>query len=269
MTKKKKLLILFFLLVSAFLVLGFDPRLETTYYDYTSEKIPEVFNNFRIVQISDFHLKKFGKKEEKLIKAVMDCRPDVIVLTGDMVDENHDDLAPLKELLQGISGKVPIYYVSGNHDLKPTATRQYEEMQELFQSHGVIDLDDKQEFITIGGSSICFTGSKWRSGYFSDYLPIADTEYFNILLYHGSDYFERLTDFGYDLILSGHAHGGVVRLPIVGGVFGNDGSLFPEYDAGCFTKGSCSMISSRGLGDAKIPRFYNRPELVCVELHSK
>ena len=269
MTREKKLWILFLLLVSVYVVLGFDPRLETTYYDYTSEKIPEIFDGFRIVQISDFHLKKFGKKGEKLVKAVVDCRPDVIVLTGDIVDEDHDDLAPLEELLRGISGEASVYYVSGNHDLEPAAARQYEKMQELFQSYEVTDLDDKQEMITMGRSKICLTGSKWRSGYFSDYLQIADTEYFNILLYHGSDFFERLAEFGYDLILAGHIHGGIVRLPFAGGVFGNDGSWFPEYDAGCFTKGSCRMISSRGLGDAKIPRFYNRPELVCIELHSK
>lgn len=270
---KKKIIIsinfILILFLALFVFFGLDHRLSTTCYEYSSEKIPKTFNGFSIVQISDLHLKNFGSHQSSLISAIEECRPDVIVMTGDIVDEDHSDLTPLSDLLEGIYQLAPVYFVSGNHDLMPEASSQYEQMQDLFREYGVIDLDDQNAFIQIGASKICFTGSKWRSKYVSDYLSDADQDYFNILLYHGSDYFPSLASFGYDLILSGHAHGGIVRLPFIGGVFGNNGELFPEYDAGVFSLEQSTLISSRGLGDSHIPRFYNRPELVCIKLRSR
>lgn len=258
-----------FLLLAAFLLLGLDHRLSVTRYEYSSEKVPEAFHGFSIVQISDLHLKEFGSHQKKLIDAIKSCRPDIIVMTGDIVDEDHTDLSPLNDLLNGIYQEAPVYFISGNHELIPEASSQYEQMQELFLQYGVTDLDDRHEFIQSGASRICLTGSKWRSKYVADYLPDADPEYFNILLYHGSDFFPLLASFGYDLILSGHTHGGIVRLPFIGGIFGNNGELFPEYDAGVFRLEQSTLISSRGLGDSYIPRFYNRPELVCIKLFHK
>ncbi len=252
-----------------FMIIGFDHRLETTVYDYTSTKIPEEFEGFRIVQISDFHLKEFGEQEQTLIEAIKGCAPDIIVMTGDIVDEDHEDITPLAQLLQGISELAPIYYVSGNHDLSKDAVTQYDQMQELFAAYGVTDLDDKQVTINRRSAQIRLTGVRWRSSYFRDYITRADQDVFNILLYHGGDYFELLSGYGYDLLFAGHLHGGVVRLPFVGGLFNNDRTLFPEYDAGAFETRNMSMVLSRGLGDSWLPRFYNRPELVCVELHAQ
>ncbi len=255
-------------LVAAFIIIGFDHRLETTYYDYTSEKIPEEFDGFRIVQISDFHLKKFGRAEKKLISAIADCEPDLIVMTGDIVDEDHENIEPLEQLVEGIHEFAPIYYVSGNNDLESSAVTQYDQMENLFANYGVTDLDDKQETISRKNAKIRLTGVKWRAQYFRDYIKRADPDYFNILLYHGGDYFDLLSGYGYDLLFAGHIHGGVIRIPFVGGLLNNDGNLFPEYDAGAYETTSMSMVLSRGLGGGVgVPRFYNRPELVCVELH--
>ena len=252
-----------------FVIIGFDQRLETTVYDYTSTKIPEEFEGFRIVQISDFHLKQFGTEEEQLIAAVEACAPDIIVMTGDIVDGEHDDLSPLAQLLAGIHDLAPIYYVSGNHDLASDAVVQYDQMQDLFLTYGVTDLDDRQETIYRNDAQICLTGVQWRDVYFKDYIPRADQAYFNILLYHCGDLFDLLSGYGYDLLMAGHIHGGVVRLPFVGGLVNTGGTLFPKYDGGAFENQYMSMVLSRGLGDADFPRFYNRPELVCVELHTK
>ena len=252
-----------------FVIIGFDQRLETTVYDYTSTKIPEEFEGFRIVQISDFHLKQFGTEEEQLIAAVEACAPDIIVMTGDIVDGEHDDLSPLAQLLAGIHDLAPIYYVSGNHDLASDAVVQYDQMQDLFLTYGVTDLDDRQETIYRNDAQICLTGVQWRDVYFKDYIPRADQAYFNILLYHCGDLFDLLSGYGYDLLMAGHIHGGVVRLPFVGGLVNTEGTLFPKYDGGAFENQYMSMVLSRGLGDADFPRFYNRPELVCVELHTK
>lgn len=261
----KCLLVVLILLV----IIGFDQRLETTMYDYTSAKIPEEFEGFRIVQISDFHLKQFGNEEEQLIAAIEACAPDIIVMTGDIVDGEHEDLSPLAQLLAGIHDLAPIYYVSGNHDLASDAVAQYDQMQDLFLTYGVTDLDDRQETIYRNDAQIRLTGVQWRDVYFKDYIPRADQAYFNILLYHCGDLFDLLSGYGYDLLMAGHIHGGVVRLPFVGGLVNTGGTLFPKYDGGAFENQYMSMVLSRGLGDADFPRFYNRPELVCVELHTK
>lgn len=258
-----------FALLFILLIIGLDPRLETTTYHYSSEKIPVEFDGFRIVQISDFHLKKFGKNEQTLIRAIKACDPDIIVMTGDIIDEDHQDLTPLKDLLTGIQDLAPIYYVTGNHDLDIGAYDLYQQTLDLFETCGVVHLDDRREVIEQGDASICLTGSKWRSRYFTTYLENGEKDAFNILLYHGSNYFPALANYNYDLILAGHLHGGVIRIPGIGGLLSNEGSLFPEYDAGVHQIGSSTLISCRGLGDTLIPRFFNRPELVCVTLHTK
>ena len=255
--------------VIVFVVLGFDRRLETTVYDYTSAKIPEEFEGFRIVQISDFHMKEFGKEEKTLISAVKACAPDIIVMTGDIVDGDHEDLTPLAQLLEGIHDAAPVYYVSGNHDLDKDAVEQYDQMEAMFATYGVTDLDDRQEIIRRNSAEIRLTGVRWSSKYFRDYIERADQDYFNILLYHDGSYFDLLSGYGYDLLLAGHTHGGVVRIPFVGGLLSDDLTFFPQYDGGAFENRDMSMVLSRGMGDELIPRFYNRPELVCVELHAQ
>lgn len=265
----RRLIKLLFIAAAIFIVLGLDPRLQTTSYEYSSPKVPLSFDGFTIVQLSDFHLKKFGNRQDALIRAVQNCQPDIIVLTGDVVDGNHRDIAPLADLLEGICPIAPVYYISGNHDRETDAFLMRREMERLFDSWGVVNLDDQSEELVRDNDSILLTGLGWHSRYFGQYLEPADTDRFNILLYHGSDFFPGLAPYGYDLILAGHIHGGIVRLPFVGGVFSNDGSLFPYYDAGAFQLGDSTMISSRGLGDARIPRFYNRPEVVSVTLHAK
>lgn len=265
----KRLLQLFLVVTLVYMIIGFDQRLETTYYDYTSTKVPEEFEGFRIVQISDFHLKRFGDGEENLIAAIAECAPDIIVMTGDIVDEDHEDITPLVQLIEGIHELAPIYYVSGNHDLDRDAIAQYDRMQNLFMNYGVTDLDDQQEIIRRNNAQIRLTGVQYRSVYFKDYINSANQNYFNILLYHDGSLFDLLSGYGYDLLFAGHIHGGVVRIPTIGGILGPDETFFPQYDAGAYENQNMSMVLSRGLGDARLPRFYNRPELVCVELHAQ
>lgn len=256
------------LFVLAFFCLGFDGRLETTYYTVQSERLPASFDGFRIVLLTDFHLKEFGRNEEPLIQAVRDCEPDLIALCGDIIDDDHDSIQPLDDLLKGIAPLAPVFFVSGNHEFEASGKPipKYQEMKALFSRYGVTDLDDDSTLLSRGNDSIRLSGRKWRSRQVTDGLKQADPEYFNILLFHGGNSFDKLSPYGYDLILSGHTHGGVVRLPFLGGVFSNTGTLFPKYDAGLFQENGSTMVLSRGLGDARLPRFYNRPETVCVTL---
>lgn len=269
--KKKKLkwkiILLISLLFSIYVIIGFgQTKLEVTEYIYQSEKIPEKFDNYKIVLISDLHHKNFGRHQSKLIRTIKNANPDLILLTGDIVDGNHTDMTGIEDFLQGISSIAPGYYVSGNHETDRRARKQYDELKYLFAKYGVVDLDNASTEIKRGESSIYLHGQKYCAGFVEELLKHADEEKFNILMYHCSNSFDSIYDFGYDIIMSGHTHGGIVRLPFVGGLISNSRSLFPKYDGGKFVKGTCTLISSRGLGDADIPRFYNPPEVVVVTL---
>lgn len=271
MNKTKKIILTACILcVLLFLIIGLNPFLQTTEYVYESSEIPAAFDNYKICHISDLHCKSFGKENEKLLAAIDEMNPDIVVLTGDIVDEDHDDLSAVKNLFVGLKDrKLATYYITGNHELEEDATRQYEELLSLMAIYGVTDLDDKSETISIGEDSIYLTGSKWYSRYVINFLNPTTPEGFHILLYHGTDFFDLISDYNYDLILSGHIHGGIIRLPFINaGLLGNSGEFFPKYVSGVYQNGkeTCTMIASRGLGDAFLPRFYNRPELICITL---
>lgn len=253
-----------------FVILGLNPTLQTTEYIYESAEIPASFDGYTICQISDLHCKSFGKNNQKLLTAIHDMNPDIIVLTGDIVDEDHDDLSSVEALFQGIQeANIPCYYITGNHELEDDAIVQYTELLRLIDEYNIINLDDKTEILTKGEDSISLTGGKWYSRYIVNFLVPTVPEGFHILLYHGTDFFDLIKDYNYDLILSGHIHGGIIRLPFINkGLFGNSGEFMPEYVSGIYqdVKENCTMIASRGLGDAFLPRFYNRPELVRITL---
>ena len=254
------------LVILIYIVSGFINPLQVTHYSYSSSKIPDGFENFRIVQISDFHCKEFGDKESNLINAIKNENPDIIVFTGDSIDDKHP-IDNYRYLLEGIYKIAPIYYVTGNHEYDKAAP--YEEMLELHKKYRVKDLNDIDAIITHNGDAILLSGM--------DYLPVlnghnlnidyANTSIFNMLLYHGTDRFDGIAPYNYDLVLSGHTHGGIICLPFIGGILTNEGELFPKYDSGVYTSGVSTMISSRGLGEATIPRFHNPRELVCITLH--
>ena len=137
------------------------------------------------------------------------------------------------------------------------------------EKYHINDLNDASAVIEHNGDSILLSGLDFRltmQGLRSK-IDYANTSMFNILLYHGTDKFDGIAPYNYDLVLSGHTHGGIVCLPFVGGIITNEKELFPKYDSGIFTSGLSTMISSRGLGDAAIPRFHNPREVICITLH--
>ncbi len=257
------------LILVIFLAFGFNSSLEVTEYSYTNAKIPSEFDGYRILQISDYHNKDFGDNQASFIKAVEQANPDIIVLTGDIVDEDHEDIIASKEMTEGMADIAPTYYITGNHELKPEAEKQYEMYKQVMTDSGVVHLDNQSVYLTEGDSSIILHGKQYYAHYIDLYLEPADTDEFNILLYHGSDNFDEIAPMNYDLVLSGHAHGGVIILPFVGGLIGNEGDLFPKYDFGMFENGNSTLIANRGVGDAEIPRFFNPPEITVVTLHSE
>lgn len=265
--KKSTIFLIILVLLLLYIVSGFYNPLTITEYTYTSSKIPNSFDGFRITQISDFHCKDFGYQEEDLIQAIRDTEPDIIVFTGDSIDDEHpiDNYA---YLLEGIYGLAPIYYINGNHEYDKTAPLQ--EMYALHNKYEVIDLNDNSTILNRGNGTILLSGLDFRMTMMNlrNDIKYANTSYFNILLYHGTDKFDGIAPYNYDLVLSGHTHGGIVCLPFIGGIITNQKELFPKYDSGIFTVEHSTMISSRGLGDASVPRFHNPREVVCITLHS-
>lgn len=272
MEKKKKSKALYICLciimaILLFLAAGFYNELEVTNYTYASKQLPPEFDGFKIVLISDLHCSVFGENQEQLIQAVKDANPDMIALTGDILDSKHTQLVGIEPLLKGIQNVAPAYAVSGNHEL--AVPDLHNQLLNLYKTYGVTNLDDQSTIIERNGSIIQLHGLKWYWD-ITQTLPVSDTSVFSILLFHGTNGFDIVKNYHYNLVLTGHTHGGIIRLPFLGGIIGNAGEFFPKYDSGLFTENDSTMISSRGLGEAPpVPRFYNRPELICITLTTK
>lgn len=252
------------------IIVGFHTPLIKKEYTISSSKIPTEFNDFVIVQLSDFHCNEFGRSEEELINLIRDAHPNIIVLTGDFVDSNPShDFSNVKTLYAGISLIAPTYYITGNDEYYTNAP--FNQMLALLDYYNICYLNNQTIKLNKNGSSILLSGLddlESKEG-LKNQLGYADPNYYNILLYHRSDKFDFVSDYNYDLVLSGHSHGGIVRMPFVGGIFGNENVLFPKYDYGLFQKNNSTMIVSSGLGDSSIPRFNNPYEIVCITLQSE
>ena len=262
-----------------------NKHLETTHYTYAAELLGADLEGYRIVQISDLHNAKFGKDNQKLVDRIRECEPDMIVLTGDLVDSNHTNVDRAVQFVDEIVKICPVYYVTGNHEYWLEAS-EYDELISGLADAGVVILDDQVVEVSRGDAKFRLVGLDDRSlsdGTLGTLLndqagqkeETADNENsekkeFTVVLAHEPQYLAKYAGIGVDLVLSGHAHGGQFRLPFVGGIVAPDQGFFPEYTAGEYYMNGTEMIVSRGLGNSVIPvRLFNYPEIVCVELKTK
>lgn len=266
-------------------------HLETTYYTYKAEQLGADLEGYRIVHISDLHNVKFGKNNQKLVDRIRECEPDMIVLTGDLVDSNHTNVDRAVQFVDEIVKICPVYYVTGNHEYWLEKS-EYDELMDGLVSAGVVILDNQVVEISRGDAKFRLVGLDDRSladGTLEALLSdesirnnqaeqkeeIADNEdsgekELTVVLAHEPQYLARYAGTGVDLVLSGHAHGGQFRLPFVGGIVAPDQGFLPEYTAGEYYMNGTEMIVSRGLGNSVIPvRLFNYPEIVCVDLVGK
>lgn len=266
-------------------------HLETTYYTYKAEQLGADLEGYRIVQISDLHNVKFGKNNQKLVDRIRECEPDMIVLTGDLVDSNHTNVDRAVKFVDEIVKICPVYYVTGNHEYWLEKS-EYDELMDGLVSAGVVILDNQVVEISRGDAKFRLVGLDDRSladGTLEALLSdesirnnqaeqkeeTADNEdsgekELTVVLAHEPQYLARYAGTGVDLVLSGHAHGGQFRLPFVGGIVAPDQGFLPEYTAGEYYMNGTEMIVSRGLGNSVIPvRLFNYPEIVCVDLVGK
>ena len=257
-----------------------NTALKLNHFTISSDKLPEVFNKYRIAHISDLHNTKIGKDNEKLLDMLRGANPDIIAITGDLIDSRNTDIDIALQFTKAAIEIAPCYYVTGNHEARTSA---YDELKKGLTEQGVIILEDECIELERTGETITLLGVNdptFQTNYlFGDsetmmkhkLQEIANVEKgFTILLSHRPELFETYADNNIDLVLSGHAHGGQFRLPFVGGLIAPNQGLFPKYDAGIYTKENTNMIVSQGIGNSILPfRFNNRPEVILIELESK
>lgn len=270
--RRRALLLLTVLIAAAaYFVYDSASNIEVTHYEVKSEKLPDEFDGFRIVQLSDFHGADFAEELSELVRAET---PDIIVITGDILTEKTE-LPQVEKLLRSISGLAPVYFISGNHDFGSGAI---DEISEMLADYGVRYLRNGYVNIEKNGARIVLAGVEDPNSYAD--MPSPDEvakrlreEYphdYAVLLGHRNYWAEEYPALPVDLILCGHAHGGLIRLPGVGGLISTDRTLFPDYDGGMYDCGGYTLIVSRGLGNSvSVPRLFNRPELVCVTLSAE
>lgn len=258
---------------AAFLIKDSREDLEISRYEVNSKKLPESFDGFKIVQLSDLHGAEFGEDGMGLVEKVKELEPDIIALTGDFVTD-EGDLAAVKKLAGRLTELCPVYFVSGNHEFGSGLAIK---VRNILERAGVKYLSNEYLTISRGEDEILLGGVEDPLAYADMLSPDelaqkmndAAPDAFKILLGHRNYWMTEYPELPVDLIFCGHAHGGLIRIPGVGGLIGTDRRLFPDFDAGEYNNGRYTLIVSRGLGNSvPIPRVFNRPEIVCVELSS-
>lgn len=282
MKKKKLLVILSTVLAVIILMISLvawgNKALELNEITIDSENLPEAFEGFRIAHVSDLHNDEFGKDNIKLLKLIENADPDIIAVTGDIIDSYTTDVEIALSFMEKAQQIAPCYYVNGNHEGR--VPDDYQTLKEGLEACGVTILENESLLLEKAGECIRLTGVS-DPGFETDYLYgdtegvmrrhltelIADNENFNLLLSHRPELLGVYADFDVDLVLSGHAHGGQFRLPFVGGLYAPNQGLMPEIDAGLYTEDNTKLIVSRGIGNSLFPfRLNNRPEVILVTL---
>ena len=258
-------------------------------YTVVSAKLPEEFDGFKIVFLTDLHCNEFDYQNKALIDMIDGCSPDAVFVGGDMLVSRVDSSYEVAlDLMRELSRRYRIYYADGNYEMRLKRNEEvygvaYKEYVHQLKECGVVHLSNESIMVDSGISAICLTAYDMEEKQYrkfhpappsleemSDALGDADPEFFQVLLAHNPNYFRQYSKWGCDLVLSGHFHGGMVRLPKIGGVISPQFQLFPKYDAGEYQIGTSIMILSRGLGNHSIKiRLLNRPEVSCITLKKK
>lgn len=273
------------------IVIMFDSRMIVRRYEIDS---PKVETPICIALITDLHSCKYGKKQTKLLDAIYAESPDLVLLGGDIFDDVIED-TNTELFLAGISEKYPCYYVTGNHEYW-SGQAKFSAKIDILNKYNIVILAGASEVVEVNGESINLCGVNDPDAYmveidsetdpqayveaqnrkevtFTQQLDnvssVSENGNFTLLLSHRPEFFEQYTDYNFDLVLSGHAHGGQWRVPLVlNGLYAPDQGVFPEYAGGRYEQDGTTMIVSRGLARESTwaPRVFNRPELVIVDI---
>lgn len=243
-------------------------------YSIESEKLPSAFDGFRIAQVSDLHNDELGVGNSRLVAKLEETDPDIIVITGDLIDRTRTDILVAVDFAKKATCIAPTYYVSGNHE-SVLSQEEYDDFCAQLTGVGVTVLENTSAVIEKDGEFITIVGvGDQNFGYEpsnAELLALKGDEYdFSLLLAHRPRDFYQYATCGFDLVLSGHLHGGQFQIPFFGGLYAPSYGLFPEYDGGVYERGESVMVVSRGVGNSNFPiRFNNPREIVLVELVKK
>ncbi|MBD5084286.1 MAG: metallophosphoesterase [Clostridiales bacterium] len=253
--------------------------LQVTHTEAALDGLPAGFDGYKIVHLSDLHGHEYGENSEKLLSLVGEQKPDLIVITGDLIDQ-EGQLQMIPALAKGLAAIAPTYYVTGNHEWG-LGTGTVKELKGVLAQCGVTPLSNQYEILERNGAQMVLAGVDDPNGYADQITPeelYARIEnnapgLFTLLLAHRNDRFGQYANAGYDFVMSGHGHGGIVRLPFLGGLVGTNRQFFPKWTSGIYTLGDSTLFVSRGLGNNTVPfqgfRVFNRPELAVVTLKMK
>lgn len=274
---KKKILcgsVIGILLLIIVWVIWTNVNFTTTQLTITNQKIPTSFEGYKIAEIADLHNHQWG---DRLISRLKKEQPDMIAIAGDFVDSSHTDFDVAMEFIEQAKDIAPIYYVTGNHE---AWLSNYSELESKLIAAGVHMMDDTSEWIEKDGAKINLIGIQdpdfveqntfegiQESIVTTKLEPMLSEDHYNIVLCHRPELFKGYVATGADLVLTGHAHGGQVKIPFVGGLIAPNQGLFPDYTEGIYHENNTDMVVSRGLGNSIIPvRINNMPELVSITL---
>lgn len=272
---KKKLFIpvtLVFLLLAGWIAWG-NKALTVTELTVSSADLPESFSGLRIAHISDLHNAEFGEGNEKLLALIKAQEPDIIVITGDLIDSRRTDVGIALEFAEKARNIAPVYYTPGNHEAR--IPEEYAILTDGLREYGITVLEDETVVLEKDGDAICLAGmvdhdffrgltdeEKEENVRSRLSALLAEREEYTLLLAHRPEFFEIYAACGADFTMSGHVHGGQIRLPLIGGL-----ASFGRPDAGLYTDGDAAMAVSRGLGNSLFPfRVNNCPEVAMIIL---
>ena len=282
-TKKKRkkakiiltVFILFILAFCGYIVIG-ENIIVVTNYNISTDKTDE---SFQFVLISDLHNKEFGKNNERLVSKIKEQNPEFIAVVGDLNLKQENNTEVAVNLIKELVKIADVYYTPGNHE---TSSAYYSKIISEIEDAGAINLINKSAYRKIGDSNILIGGLKQfpffeydmpdyenvERYFFDDFLE-KQKECFSILLCHYPEvYIWKLKDYDIDLLLCGHTHGGIIRIPFLGGVKTPSQPYFSEYDKGYFESDSAKMIITSGLGNShNIPRINNFPEICVISVN--
>lgn len=273
--RRKRMLLILLLAITLLMPVGrylLSDELEVTFHHLYSPKI-RGSENTRLVVLSDLHNHEFGKDNSDLTEQIEALMPDLIIIAGDMVNSDDDNLDILTHLCDELLKIAPVYYDPGNHE----SHLLYEKgipLEEMLAEKGVHVLINRTESVTIhktpflvGGLTTAPEGyEEYGEEFIKDYEK---SDEFKLLISHYPTlYYEYLADTEIDLGVCGHFHGGLVRLPLIGGLFHGDTGLFPKYSGGMYHLTDSTVFVSRGMGGhSGFPRINNRPELAVIDIN--
>ncbi len=275
--RRRRHLFLKFLLLCALSVVFFwwsNHSLQTQAFTYASDRLPASFDGCVIVQLSDLHGAEFGENNQDLLQQVLDADPDYIFLTGDLQDQYRQTPQSYSiGLGRALAQIAPTYFVTGNHEWALPDVRG---LKRGLEEAGVTVLTNEYVWLARDGDTILLAGIDDPNGFADQKTPeelaeeihALEGDPFWMLLAHRNNYFEKeYSNLGADLVISGHGHGGLIRLPFTDGLVSVERTLFPSYTAGFYEVGGRRLFVSRGLGNSgRSFRLFNRPELVILTL---